>query len=91
MTKSDLVDAVASATGGSKASASAAVDAVFESITGALKGGDKVTITGFGTFGVSDRAARTGVNPRTGEKINIAARKAPKFTAGSQLKSAVSS
>ena len=73
MTKSDLVEAVASATGGSKASASAAVGAVFDSITGEPQGGNKVTITGFGTFGVSDRAARTGVNPRTGEKIDIAA------------------
>jgi DNA-binding protein HU-beta len=89
MNKGDLVDAVADATGDSKAAASAAVDAVLDSITGALKKGDKVQISGFGTFEVRARAARQGRNPQTGEAIQIAASKAPAFKAGKALKDAV--
>ena len=89
MNKGDLVDAVASATGESKAAASAAVDAVLDSITGALVGGDRVQISGFGTFEVRHRAARQGRNPQTGATIQIAASKAPAFKAGKALKDAV--
>ena len=89
MNKGDLVDAVADATGESKGSASAAVDAVLDAITGALKSGEKVQISGFGTFEVRHRAARTGRNPQTGESIQIAASNAPAFKAGKALKDAV--
>ena len=86
MNKTDLVDAVAQATDTSKADASNAVDAVFDTITGALKGGDGVQLIGFGNFSVADRAARQA---RTGEAIQIAASKQPKFKAGKALKDAV--
>jgi len=89
MNKTDLVDAVAQATDTSKADASNAVDAVFDTITGALKGGDGVQLIGFWNFSVADRAARQGRNPRTGEAIQIAASKQPKFKAGKALKDAV--
>ncbi len=89
MNKTDLVDAVAQATDTSKADASNAVDAVFDTITGALKGGDGVQLIWFGNFSVADRAARQGRNPRTGEAIQIAASKQPKFKAGKALKDAV--
>ncbi|CAN5888129.1 HU family DNA-binding protein [soil metagenome] len=89
MNKAELVDAVAGATGDSKASAAASVDAVLGSITGALKQGDKVSLTGFGTFEVRNRAARTGRNPQTGETIQVKASKAPAFKAGKALKEAV--
>ena len=69
--------------------AATAVDAMLDTITAALKDGDSVTFTGFGKFSTSARAARMGVNPRTGEKVHIAATTVPKFTAGSALKSAV--
>jgi len=69
--------------------AQAAVDCVFSSITGALKKGDAVSLIGFGTFKVADRKARKGRNPRTGEEIDIAARRVPKFVAGKALKEAV--
>ena len=69
--------------------ATKAVDAVFDAITGALKAGDEVRLVGFGTFAVSERAASTGRNPRTGETIEIAASKQPKFKAGKGLKDAV--
>ena len=80
---------VAEAADISKAAAGRAVDAVFDGITGSLKGGDSVTLVGFGTFSVSDRAARSGRNPRTGETIQIKASKMPKFKAGKALKDAV--
>ena len=80
---------VAEAADISKAAAGRAVDAVFEGITNSLKGGDSVTLVGFGTFSVSDRAARSGRNPRTGETIQIKASKMPKFKAGKALKDAV--
>ncbi|MHB8258021.1 MAG: HU family DNA-binding protein [Acidiferrobacterales bacterium] len=89
MNKAELVDKVIEATDLNKASASRAVDAVFDSISKALKGGDQVTIVGFGTFSVSNRAERTGRNPRTGDTITIPASKNPKFKAGKGLKDAV--
>ncbi len=89
MNKGELIDAVAEATGDSKAAASAAVDAVLNAITDALKKGDKVQISGFGTFEVRQRAARTGRNPQTGATIQIAASKSPAFKAGKALKDAV--
>jgi DNA-binding protein HU-beta len=89
MNKSDLVDAIAEAAGLSKADAGRALDATVDTITGALKAGDAVSLVGFGTFSVRDRAARTGRNPRTGETIKIAASKNPAFKAGKALKDAV--
>jgi DNA-binding protein HU-beta len=91
VTKQDFVDAVADRAGMSKRDAGAAVDAVLDTISDALKGGDSVTFTGFGKFSVSDRAGRYGVNPRTGEKVWIDPTRVPKFSAGSTLKSAVKS
>ncbi|WP_114393001.1 HU family DNA-binding protein [Oleisolibacter albus] len=89
MNKGELAAAVASAAGLTSAAAGKAVDAVFDAITGALKKGDDVRLVGFGTFSVSDRPAREGKNPRTGETIKIAASKQPKFSAGKGLKDAV--
>jgi DNA-binding protein HU-beta len=84
--KNELVDAVSSRTDLRKSDASKAVDAVFESITAALKGGDDVRLVGFGTFSVASRAASEGRNPRTGEKIMIAASKQAKFKPGKVLR-----
>lgn len=89
MNKNDLVAVVAEAAGLSKADANKAVDAVFDGITGALKKGDEVRLVGFGTFAVAERAASEGRNPRTGEKIAIAASKQPKFKPGKGLKDAL--
>lgn len=89
MNKNELVDAVATAADLKKSEATLAVDAVFDAITGALKKGDEVRLVGFGTFAVSNRAASEGRNPRTGDKIQIAASKQPKFKAGKGLKDAV--
>ena len=89
MNKNDLAEAVAEATDTSKADAAKAVDCVFETISGALKNGDGVQLIGFGSFSVADRAAREGRNPRTGETLQIAASKQPKFKAGKALKDAV--
>jgi DNA-binding protein HU-beta len=89
VTKQDFVDAVADRAGLSKRDAAVAVDAVLDTITDTLKRGDAVTFTGFGKFSTSARAARMGVNPRTGEKVQIQATTVPKFSAGSALKSAV--
>jgi DNA-binding protein HU-beta len=89
MNKAELIDAVTTQAGLQKADATRAVDAVFDSITGALKSGDAVSLLGFGTFVVKVRAARAGRNPRTGETIEIAASKAPTFKAGKALKDAV--
>ena len=91
MNKNDLIASVADSSGLTKADAGRAVDAVFASIEGALKGGDEVRIVGFGTFSVAHRAATTGRNPRTGETNQIAASKQPKFKAGAPLKEAVNS
>ncbi len=89
MTKQEFVDAVADRAGISKRDAGVAVEAMLDTITDALKKRDAITFTGFGKFSTSDRAARQGVNPRTGERVQIAATTVPKFTAGSALKSAV--
>ena len=89
MTKSELIDAIAEKSGLSKADATQALAATLESITDALKAGEKVALIGFGTFSVSPRAARTGKNPQTGEAIAIPASNATKFKAGQQLKDAV--
>ncbi len=89
MNKSDLVAAVASQSGLTKADAERAIDATFDAITASLKKKEEVRLIGFGTFAVSDRPASEGRNPRTGEKIKIAAKKLPKFRPGKQLKEAV--
>lgn len=89
MNKTELIDKVAVAAELNKASATRAVEAVLDSIAGTLKNGDQVTLSGFGTFSVAARAARTGRNPRTGESIAIPASKNPKFKAGKGLKDAV--
>jgi DNA-binding protein HU-beta len=89
MNKNDLIATVAERTGLSKTGAGEAVEATFDAITKALKAGDEVKIIGFGNFTVSTRAASTGRNPRTGETIQIAASKSPKFKAGKGLKDAV--
>lgn len=89
MNKSELIDAIAASADLSKAAAGRALDAMVESITTALKEGDQVSLVGFGSFQVKDRAARTGRNPRTGEEIQIAAAKVPSFKAGKALKDAV--
>jgi len=89
LNKNDLISRVADTAGLSKADATKAVDAVFDSITGSLKKGDEVRLVGFGTFSVAQRAASQGRNPRTGEAIRIPASKQPKFKAGKQLKDAV--
>jgi DNA-binding protein HU-beta len=93
MNKSELVDALAAAAGLSKADAGKAIDALFGVnggvIADALKAGDRVQITGFGTFEAKERAARTGRNPRTGATIEIEASKTPGFRAGKGLKDAI--
>jgi len=89
MNKTELIDAVAEVADLTKAESGRAVDAVVAAITNALKGGDAVTLVGFGTFQVRDRAARTGRNPKTGDTIKIAASKNPSFKAGKALKDAV--
>lgn len=90
MTKQDLVNAAAAEAGVTKKAAGEVLDAVLGAITASLKKGQNVTITGFGTFRVSKRAARTGVNPRNpSEKIKIPAMKLPAFKAGKSLKDAV--
>jgi DNA-binding protein HU-beta len=89
MTKSDFVERVADNSGLSKKDASNAVDAVLKSIEDALRSGDDVSFTGFGKFHVASRGAREGRNPRTGETMQIAATKVPRFTAGSGLKKAI--
>ena len=93
MNKSDLVDALAEAAGMTKADAARAVDAMFAPdggiISGALKAGKRVQITGFGTFESKHRKARQGRNPRTGQTIQIAASNTPAFRAGKGLKDAI--
>ena len=89
MTKQEFVDQVASKTNMSRREAADAVDAVLESITDTLKSGGEINFTGFGKFSVADRSARQGVNPQTGERIQIAASRVPRFSAGSALKKAV--
>lgn len=89
MNKGELVSSVAASAGLSKKDAEKAVGAVIDSITGALKKGDKVQVVGFGTFEVRNRAGRTGHNPKTGKAIQIAASKVPAFKAGKALKDSV--
>ena len=89
MNKTQLIDAVADGTGMSKAVAEKMLDVAIDTITRALKDGDSVTIVGFGTFRASERAARSGRNPRTGEAIAIKAARIPKFSAGKAFKDAL--
>lgn len=89
MNKTDLIEAMADSADISKAAAGRALDGMIDAIGSALKSGDTVSVVGFGTFVVRERAARTGRNPRTGEEISIAASKAPAFKAGKALKDAV--
>ena len=89
MNKADLIDKIAADASITKTAAGAALDSLIDNITSALKKGQKVTLVGFGTFDVSERKARVGRNPRTGEAITIAARRVAKFSAGKALKDAV--
>lgn len=89
MNKQELIEAVAASADLSKADATRAVDSVVDNVTKTLKKGEQVTLVGFGTFSVKERAARTGRNPQTGETIQIAASKVPGFKAGKALKDAV--
>ena len=89
MNKSDLISAMAAEAQMSKADAKKALDAFISSVTNAMKAGDKVALVGFGTFSVSERAARTGRNPQTGKEIKIAAATTPAFKAGKALKDKV--
>ena len=89
MNKNDLIAAVAASAGLSKTDATQAVEGVFNTISGTLSGGGEVRLVGFGTFSVSHRKATTGRNPRTGERIQIAATNVPKFKSGKALKAAV--
>ena len=87
--KDALVDAISAKTEQSKKDVELVIDTMVEEITKAMQAGNKVTLTGFGTFRISDRAARIGINPQTKESIQIPAMKVPKFTAGKSLKEAV--
>lgn len=89
MNKSELIETIAQEAGISKAAAQKALDATTNAVTNALKKGDTVTLVGFGTFYVGERAERQGRNPRTGEPLTIAAAKTPKFRAGKALKDAL--
>ena len=89
MTKSEFVDQVASRADIGKKEATTAVDAVLDTIQEALQRGSDVTFSGFGKFSVAERGERQGVHPRTGEPIQIAASRVPRFTAGSGLKKAI--
>ena len=89
MNKTELIEEIAKSADITKASATRALDAMMEAVTTSLKSNDSVTLVGFGTFTVGERAARTGRNPRTNEAIVIAAAKVPKFKAGKALKDAL--
>jgi DNA-binding protein HU-beta len=89
MNKAEFIDAVADAAGVTKVDAGNALEAIIKVIKKTLKGGDGVSLVGFGTFAVRKRAARTGRNPRTGATIKIKASKVPGFKAGKALKDAV--
>jgi DNA-binding protein HU-beta len=89
MTKAQIIDGVASGANISKTAAANAIDSFIKAVTKALKRGERVTLVGFGTFSVTKRKARRGRNPKTGAEIKIPASKAPKFTAGKALKSAI--
>lgn len=89
MNKSELINQIAASAGISKTQATAALQAVETGVIDTLANGGQVTLTGFGTFKVNERAARTGRNPKTGEELQIAASKVPTFKAGKALKEAV--
>ncbi len=89
MNKTDLIDAIAESADISKAAAGRALDGFVDAVTDALKKGDQVSLVGFGSFTVRERAARTGRNPQTGATIQIKASKSPAFKAGKALKDAV--
>ncbi len=89
MNKSELIDAIAASSGLTKADAGRALDGFISAVTGALSKGDSVTLVGFGTYSVKERAARTGRNPQTGREINISAARVPNFKAGKTLKDAL--
>ena len=89
MNKSELIDVIAEQAEISKAAAGRALDATVAAVKDALKAGDSVSLIGFGTFSVGERAARTGRNPRTGNSLNIKAAKVPKFRPGKGLKDAI--
>ena len=89
MNKSELIEAIAQEAGISKAAAQKALDATTNAVTNALKKGDTVTLVGFGTFYVGERAERQGRTPKPGEPLTIAAAKTPKFRAGKALKDAL--
>jgi len=90
MNKAELVDAMASAAGLSKADAKKALDGFVTATSSALKKGDRISLIGFGSFSVNQRSARTGRNPQTGKEIKIAAKKVVKFKAGAELSKVVS-
>jgi DNA-binding protein HU-beta len=89
MNKTQLIEAISKDAGLTKADTSRAVESLLDTVTRSLKKGEEVAITGFGKFSVVKRAARQGVNPRTGERVKIKASKAPKFSAGAALKHAI--
>ena len=89
MNKAALIEKMAGDAGITKSAAATAVDSLVEGITSSLKKGQRVTIVGFGTWGISKRKARTGRNPQTGESIKIKAKKAVRFKAGKQLEKTV--
>ena len=89
MHKVDLQEKIANVAGISKAAAGRAIDSILGNITKSLKKGESVSLVGFGTFKISNRSARVGRNPRTGEEIKIKASKSPRFSAGKGLKEAV--
>jgi len=89
MNKSELIDAIAAESGLTKVDSRKALDAVVKSISNTLAKGEKVSLVGFGTFSVTERSSRTGINPATKKPINIPAKKVAKFKAGSELANAV--
>jgi len=89
MNKSELIDAIADSSGLTKADAGRALDGLINAITDTLKDGDSISLIGFGTFSVKERAERKGRNPQTGKEITISAAKIPSFKAGKALKDAV--
>lgn len=89
MNKTELINAIAENAGLNKTDAKKALDATISAISEALKKGDKIALVGFGTFSVSERPARTGINPRTKEQITIAAKKIAKFKVGAELADAL--
>lgn len=91
MNKADLIDKIAKDSGITKTQANEALDSFTNSVVSSLKKGDRVTLVGFGTFSVSERSARNGRNPQTGEVIKIKARKVPKFKAGKEFSTKVGS